>query len=104
MIGRFRAALAARGPTWRPWLALLVTCLGTAALLADLTGAPAEPPRVGEVATRDVVATVSYTFVDEETTSRRQQEAAAGVLPVYVADLAVPRRVQNRVEIGRAHV
>lgn len=97
VIARLRAALAARGPQWRPWVALLITCLGTAALLSDLTGAPAEPPRVGEVATRDVVATVSYTFVDEETTSRRQQEAAAGVLPVFEADLAVPRRVQNRV-------
>lgn len=76
-------------------LAFALTCLVCAALLTDCT-AEVEPLREGDVAPRDVIAPLDFPFVNVTATGERQRLAEAQVSPVFDADLALSKRLENR--------
>ena len=94
--GPLRALLGwMQGP--RSFLALGLICVGAALLLTDFRGAPGDPLLPGDVALRDIVSPISFSFVDDAATVEEQDAAAAAVLPVYVSDLALAKRLENRI-------
>ncbi len=102
---RLREAFAPEAAIRRV-LVFVVGCIVCAALLTRVVALPAPTVAAGEVATSDIRATISFTWVDTATTAERAAAAEAQVLPVFEADLALARRLESRVahafELGRA--
>lgn len=81
----------------RRGLIAVLACIGCALLLTDFRYVPSAPVVAGEVATRDIVAPFAFTFEDDAATADRQAAAVDAVAPVYVHDVELVRRLENRV-------
>lgn len=81
----------------RQALTLLIVVCGTALLLTDLSWGDAPLLNEGDVPDRDIIATKTFTFIDQETTTQRQQSAQQDVPPVFVVDSAMKQATENTV-------
>ena len=84
-------AYAVRRGVVRPGVLALV-CLLSAGFMTDFAAAPDVTLRVGDLSPHDVVAPISYTFRDQDTTDERQGAAEQRVDPVFEADITALRR------------
>jgi putative nucleotidyltransferase with HDIG domain len=94
-IEQLRAYAVRRGVV-RPGVLALV-CVLSAGFMTDFAAAPDVTLRVGDLSAHDVVAPISYTFRDQDTTDERQGAAEQRVDPVFEADITALRRVENRI-------
>ncbi|MEN9787168.1 MAG: hypothetical protein RLZZ299_2432 [Pseudomonadota bacterium] len=90
-------ALARPDAPGRRWVGPVLAAVCVAVLLAGVGERALPVYAAGEVADRDLVAPVAFSYVDVEATTARQEAAAAAVAPVFVVDLAVVKRIESRV-------
>jgi cyclic-di-AMP phosphodiesterase PgpH len=80
----------------RRGLLLVVLAVGTALLVVDYVRVPTESWAVGDVADRDIRATISLELVDWTETLKNQRDAEAAVLPVFDFDATLASRLNSR--------
>jgi putative nucleotidyltransferase with HDIG domain len=103
-LGHWARRLRLRG--WRErtfWLrgALLLALCGLAALLMmDRVRVPDQSFSAGDVATHDLLAPVSFSYVDWDHTAELRLEAQQTAPPVFELDLTLGPRLQNRVALA----
>ncbi len=79
-------------------LVLLVSALVSALLIVDYTQIPNDTLAVGDVAPRTVKAPFPFKYQDFAERERRQDEAEAGVAPVYVWQADEQRQLTARID------
>ncbi len=100
-VARLRAAGAAlRGRRARRLMAAVAVAAGGALLMVDPSRLPDQTYEVGEVAERDLRASMGFDFVDEAATDLRRSEAEAQVLPVYDFHPSAAGEVSQRVGLA----
>lgn len=97
-IEQLRAYAVRRGLS-RP-VALALVCLLSAGFMTDFAAAPDVELHVGDLSPYDIVAPISYTFRDHDTTDERQRAAEQRIAPVFEADLTALRRVESRITLA----
>lgn len=95
---RWRGVLAAlRSPGTRRVLVLVALSMASALLLMEHARVPQRNVEVGQVAERDVRATLTFSLIDEEATETLREQAVDAVLPVFDHDVTLGARSQSRV-------
>jgi putative nucleotidyltransferase with HDIG domain len=91
--------LRERGGTFRAVL-LLVLCSVAALLMMDRVRVPEQAFAIGDVAPYDLLAPVSFSYIDWDHTAEQQREARETVPPVLELDATQGARLQNRVSLS----
>jgi putative nucleotidyltransferase with HDIG domain len=103
IVGLIRAPLASgmrrQGVPGRAVLLLLI-CTLSALLMMDHARVPDQSFAVGDVAPYDLLAPVSFSYVDWDHTAEQQREAREMVPPVFEMDATSGARLQNRVSLA----
>ena len=104
-----RLQILGRSPLLRGWrergavlraLLLLALCSLAALLMMDHVRVPEQTFSVGDVAPYDLLAPVSFSYIDWDHTAEQQQEARDTVPPVFEMDATLGARLQNRVSLS----
>ncbi len=81
-------------------LLLVLVCFVSALLLMERTSLPGQEYQVGDVASHDLRAPASFTYVDTELTAERRRKADESVPAVYDFDATLTNRLQNRISLA----
>lgn len=87
----------ATGSQFRMVLLLVVTTLVAAFFLTDLNFTSIPEYQERDVPDRDVIASNTFSFVDEEATRTQQANAQHTVPPVFILDRSVVRTIESQV-------
>jgi putative nucleotidyltransferase with HDIG domain len=79
---------------------LLVLCSVAALLMMDHVRVPEQEFTVGDVAPYDLLAPVSFSYIDWDHTAEQKREARELVPPVFEMDATLGARLQNRVSLS----
>ena len=101
ILGRSPAlqGLRERGAVLRGLL-LVAVCSVAALLMMDHVRVPEQEFAVGDIAPYDLLAPVSFSYIDWDHTAEQQKEARDTVPPVFEMDATLGARLQNRVSLS----
>ena len=101
-IARLQAVL--RAESTRRLLVLVVLSMASALLVMEYVRVPVRPVEVGEVADRDIRASLSFSFVDDpETPLYADGAVLAGSLQTTLGGIDIPKGTQVYLNLGAAN-